>query len=1115
MAKDFSFIDHVRFGLASRVAAGAGPRGTVSLTLSVSGDGAGLDIPLAPVVLRGPPDVAGFRAAAVLRTEPVAGAPDFDCTALAAVDFHDEDFPWRYTPIAVQAAARGGRVTPWLTLLVLADGEYVQDNGRLTEIAPHAVPDPAQAWAWAHVQVNQALSGSVEATRRDLATVLATDPGQAFSRLLSPRRLSPLTTYSGFVVPTFETGRLAAMGQRVDGVAATTFAYARATTPPPLPVYFSFSFRTGEDGNFEALVRRLKPFVPQPEMNIGRRLMDMTPWHGDPQKGKIDSTKALWLEGALRVPAFPPGGGKPPPALAGETRIGAPPGTWGNTDHEAFAVALGTLLQAGLGRNRKVPKAAHLDADDEPNDSLLPLVAPPVYGANHAAIHAVEPNADGQTTPPWIGDLNFDPAYRIGAGFGTRDIQRNQEDYMARAWSQYGDLFKVNGFVRLAQFWQSVERGLFDRTVAAATVDPAVVLRIARPAEALISVGAGTVRTALTPTTMTPSMLGGAFARATRPGAPLVRRAVVAKAGLTPLEVARRKASLATEAVSAVATRELIVAPTIRRPAGRITLGVAAAPLALAAAAELAVERPDRVLGIPEVDLATLQEAAQGLIRPVTPAPGTQAQGLMQLRLNRQDDVRAPRGMARFATRSVQLFGQRVRPQADLAIGPASITQSLLQPSLFSAKDFATAKLDIRVLARDDALAERFGITPDNSDGWRALREAFIAVQQRIDLDVETTLRPGAKADLPGLADAARAALEPAAAMRARVRARLDFGDLQLTDRLDPIMPAPEFEDPMQHQLAPLGKEERLLPNISAIPNNSVTLLQNNAPFIEAYMAGLNHEFAREMLWREYPSDGRGTCFRRFWDTNDCPGLDDAARDTIRPMHHWSKRLGDHPANDLARDATVIAIRGDLLRRYPNTDIYAVRAWWVPDHPDAATAEQIAERFHVKSWSSWERLPDRAEWDARHGAEGDHIRWPIFKGKAADCTFIGLPLTPAQMRGDGQRGGAEPGWYIVLREKVGEPRFGADDQAFTRGRPAAPLPAPMTSWNDFDWFHVGLSAAQIDADPARWRMLDVDRMPVVGGLAPRDGHAGELAADLLQKPVQIYIHAAELLRHAP
>ena len=33
-------------------------------------------------------------------------------------------------------------------------------------------------------------------------------------------------------------------------------------------------------------------------------------------------------------------------------------------------------------------------------------------------------------------------------------------------------------------------------------------------------------------------------------------------------------------------------------------------------------------------------------------------------------------------------------------------------------------------------------------------------------------------------------------------------------------------------------------------------------------MVGLNHEFARELLWREYPTDQRPSSFRQFWDVS-------------------------------------------------------------------------------------------------------------------------------------------------------------------------------------------------------------------------------------------------------
>ena len=61
-------------------------------------------------------------------------------------------------------------------------------------------------------------------------------------------------------------------------------------------------------------------------------------------------------------------------------------------------------------------------------------------------------------------------------------------------------------------------------------------------------------------------------------------------------------------------------------------------------------------------------------------------------------------------------------------------------------------------------------------------------------------------------------------------------------------------------------------------------------------MLGLNHEFCREMHWRNYPTDNRATSFRQFWDVSsylDRQGKDDATlkeelRD-IPPIHTWPR----------------------------------------------------------------------------------------------------------------------------------------------------------------------------------------------------------------------------------
>jgi hypothetical protein len=124
--------------------------------------------------------------------------------------------------------------------------------------------------------------------------------------------------------------------------------------------------------------------------------------------------------------------------------------------------------------------------------------------------------------------------------------------------------------------------------------------------------------------------------------------------------------------------------------------------------------------------------------------------------------------------------------------------------------------------------------------------------------------------DLRATASTAVHALDPATTI-----SRLAAAQIRLPDRIRAEMPQP-FAEVMAYPVfdmpmyAPLGalSSELLIPNVNFIQDNSVTLLETNQKFIESYMVGLNHEFARELLWREYPTDQRGSYFRQFWDVS-------------------------------------------------------------------------------------------------------------------------------------------------------------------------------------------------------------------------------------------------------
>jgi hypothetical protein len=195
-------------------------------------------------------------------------------------------------------------------------------------------------------------------------------------------------------------------------------------------------------------------------------------------------------------------------------------------------------------------------------------------------------------------------------------------------------------------------------------------------------------------------------------------------------------------------------------------------------------------------------------------------------------------------------------------------------------------------------------------------------------------------------------------------------------------------------------------------------VLQTNAEFIEAFMGGLNHEMARELQWRRYPTDRRGTYFRRFWDRRIDPDVDTDDPEEIAdidPMHNWDQNeLGDNSPGD--GDAQVVLlIRGELLRRYPNTTVFAAKA--VEDGDDRVPA---LPETHVTREDA-EKKPD--------------VKFPVFKGRLdPDITFFGFDLTPDEALYDPYHSNdeaapndhADEGWFFVLQEPPSESRFGLD-----------------------------------------------------------------------------------------
>lgn len=293
-------------------------------------------------------------------------------------------------------------------------------------------------------------------------------------------------------------------------------------------------------------------------------------------------------------------------------------------------------------------------------------------------------------------------------------------------------------------------------------------------------------------------------------------------------------------------------------------------------------------------------------------------------------------------------------------------------------------------------------------------------------------------------------------------------------DPLEPVMDSPVFPQPMYEALRDLS-QDYLLPGLEHVPANTVTLLGTNPKFVESFMVGLNAEMSHEMLWRNYPTDQRSTYFRQFWDTS--AGSD---KPDLEPISLWDDReLGQNTPN--TGDKLVLLIRGELLKRYPNSVIYAVAA--VPKDQRVTLSKKSADERH-----------------------------PLFQGRLnSDVTFLGFDLTEAQAKGEAPH---DPnGWFFVIQQQPTEPCFGMDVGDFTKAPPAL-----TTTWNELSWRHMAQTEEELKAlshvslGAIKRVVPNIDTQTI--DKATWGKNSSHLAYITLQRPMRIAIHAREMIKRS-
>lgn len=465
----YGFLPYLRRGVSTEigrknddVVSTAQPRATIAVSLAFKNLQSATVQGLALV---GPGEVTGLDPRAVIRTWPAPDIANAESNLFPFIEFSQADLPWRYTPAM---AGTNAHLRPWFCLIALKEA---QDAGEIeayetassdqamavvtvTKDAP--LPLLAQSWAWAHVQV----TGDKEAAKADVAEYLRSEPHRVVARLLCPRALKPRTPYVALLVPTFQRGVLAGLGQAapdsVDGM-APAWAAGQRTGSVKLPVLYRWRFQTGEGGDFEALVSRLQQRV-MPE-GVGLRLMDV----GDPGLGlPAASSEPLGVEGALKAPAM----------------TSSP---WIDTERDNWIEELSERLSGQEELVSSTPPTSR-------------QVALPTYGRWHASLTDLTLVAPPALPWPWAQELNADPRLRAVAGLGGQVVQAQREQLMDSAWRQVEEIRRINEELRLAQLAREAAHRIYARHLV--TADTEALLTLAAPLHGRI--GRPTATAALT-----------------------------------------------------------------------------------------------------------------------------------------------------------------------------------------------------------------------------------------------------------------------------------------------------------------------------------------------------------------------------------------------------------------------------------------------------------------------------------------------------------------------------------------------------------------------------------------------------------------------------------------
>lgn len=1008
------------------------------------------------VKVQGPGDVLGINPQSIIRTHPKKGVMNFETNNLCYIEFYEEDLPWRFTP----AKPVGNKLRPWLSLIVLRENEFEKSTGGTptpfiaikSEALSKVFCNERDIYGLAHVHVMEDLGDNSQSAANQLAEKLERNADLALSRILSARKLEYTASnpsldydpnvYHAFLIPSFETGRLAGLQLPTSDIPAQQPSWSQAaitgnTNPSSYPYYFTWSFKVDSGGDFESLAQLLQ--ARELDKTVGRREMDMRDM-GFGVIPLVDEDVIGYVEGAMRHPDYQTA---PWPISVQQLK-----------EDLRFVLNISSNLQSETqSSNSSFFYSPALDLD--------PIVAPPTYGKYHNGIESLSKNKTD-----WIHTLNLHPSNRAAAGLGVQVVQKNQETFMELAWEQIGEINEANQKIRESELMKRTSKALAFKKVF--KLNEFDLINATGKTFEVLKFGANeTIKKAIKASIVPTSIRSGTFLRVANNFTPT---ALMTKDGADGAFAVLNKDLFKN--LNKVSTDKTRISAAPKKIDPRITLAASDAFMAI----NMVVSAPpisfmqslaDSIMKVSSLEF-THEQVLNNLPKDFSTDQKERAESILKAITSRKPNVG---DIARELSVKEKEFDDLISSVFDEGI--YGTNKKVKFKKAVQNKNLLVFDQQIIQQSRVDYLTEFSSLYSVNKNG--AFSKALVDRPELAILgsDFQTQIR---------------AKLNPSLNFDRKLSS---FFGKKHENATKPIMAYPRFPMPMYEYLKEISADY-IIPNISEIQPNTITLMEPNRQFIESFLMGMNHEFSRELLWREFPTDMRGSYFRHFWEYDNDPnsqielGKDYSAyindllsfqnlKSDIKEIHKWNMPLGKN--YESTGPSLVLLIKGDLLRKYPNTLVYAQKAVYKNGNPTLPRELSIYNE--------------------------ENVMWPIISGNMEpDVYFFGFELT--QDKANGNRS-SDPGWFFVLRERPGQVSFGLDDLSGS-------LNLSPPSWDDVTWENITRNKS---LQPSHLKITGATINLSPNGSGPRAAQWGASSSDmayiLYQSPILFARHASTML----